>query len=249
MAGARAVEEILARGGAEQFAITMFGDEPYGNYNRIMLSTCCPARRTTPTSSSTACDWYAENDITLHAGRAGRPDRPVRQASCFADDGTVTPYDKLIIATGSRSFMPPMDGHAHATTARCCPGVFAFRTIDDTRGDGPATPADDHQRAVVIGGGLLGLEAARGLQSHGLDVDVVHAGRHLMNAQLDAQAGAILRRSVEELGIEVHHRQRGPPRSWAPDKVARRQAARRAAASTATWWWSPPASGRTSTSP
>ena len=109
MAGARAVEEILARGGGEQFRITMFGDEPYGNYNRIMLSTCWPARSDEDGHLPQHADWYAENGITLHAGvRVARIDRFAKLV--YADDGTSTPYDKLIIATGSRSFFPPMDG-------------------------------------------------------------------------------------------------------------------------------------------
>ena len=175
MAGARTVEEILARGGAEQFAITMFGDEPYGNYNRIMLSHVLSGEETDDDIFLNTLDWYDENDITLHAGvRVTRIDRFAKVV--FADDGSVTPYDQLIIATGSRVVHAADGGPVHAPTARCCPGVFAFRTLDDTRAMIEYAAHDDHHRAVVIGGGLLGLEAARGLQTHGLDVDVVHAG-------------------------------------------------------------------------
>ena len=113
----------------------------------------------------------------------------------------------LIIATGSRSFMPPIEG-LRTDDGELLPGVFAFRTIDDTRGMIDYAQHEDHRRAVVIGGGLLGLEAARGLQAYGLQVDVVHAGPHLMNAQIGPAGGEILRKSVETLGIEVHTKAR-----------------------------------------
>ena len=206
MAGARTVEEILARGGAEQFSITMFGDEPYGNYNRIMLSHVLSGEETDADIFLNSLPWYLENDITLHAGvRATRIDRFAKLV--YSDDGQVTPYDVLIMATGSRSFMPAIEG-LRTDDGELLPGVFAFRTIDDTRGMINYAQHDDHRRAVVIGGGLLGLEAARGLQAYGLQVDVVHAGPHLMNAQIGPAGGDILRKSVEELGIEVHTKAR-----------------------------------------
>ncbi|MBT2596546.1 NAD(P)/FAD-dependent oxidoreductase [Arthrobacter sp. ISL-72] len=207
MAGARAVEEILARGGAEQFTITMFGDEPYGNYNRIMLSHVLAGEENDADIFLNSLHWYQDNNITLHAGvRVERIDRFTKYV--FASNGHVVPYDVLIIATGSQSFMPPMDG-LYTPSGSVKPGVFTFRTIDDTRNMVRHARLEDHlperqRRAVVIGGGLLGLEAARGLQSHGIDVDVVHSGGHLMNAQLGPDGGAILRRSVEALGITVH---------------------------------------------
>src|ERR1700759_650671 len=115
MAGARAVEEILARGGAERFAITVFGDEPYGNYNRILLSEVLANAAGTPGEDDedelflNPVDWYADNGITLHAGgRIVRIDRPSKVV--YGDDGSVTPYDTLILAPGSRSFFPPMEG-------------------------------------------------------------------------------------------------------------------------------------------
>lgn len=202
MAGARAVEEILARGGAEQFSITMFGDEPYGNYNRIMLSHVLSGEESDADIFLNSLHWYRDNNITLHAGvRVERIDRFTKYV--FANNGHVVPYDVLIIATGSQSFMPPMDG-LYTPSGSIKPGVFTFRTIDDTRNMVLHAQYEDHHRAVVIGGGLLGLEAARGLQSHGIDVDVVHSGGHLMNAQMGPDGGAILRRSVEALGIRVH---------------------------------------------
>ncbi|MGC4868720.1 nitrite reductase large subunit NirB [Micromonospora sp. DT53] len=199
MAGARTVEEILERGGGDQFAITMFGEEPYGNYNRILLSNVLSGVDDEAGIFLNDMSWYAENGITLHTGtRVTRIDRFARRI--YADDGTETPYDKLIIATGSRAFVPPIPG-IHRPGRGYHQGVFAFRTIDDTRN--MIRYAREHERAVVIGGGLLGLEAARGLQNHLGHVTLVHAADHLMNAQLDAQAGAILRRSIERLGIEV----------------------------------------------
>ncbi|MGW3893210.1 nitrite reductase large subunit NirB [Micromonospora chokoriensis] len=199
MAGARTVEEILERGGGDQFAITMFGEEPYGNYNRILLSNVLAGADDEADIFLNDMSWYAENGITLHAGtQVIRIDRFARRI--YAEDGTEKPYDKLIIATGSRAFVPPIPG-IHRPGRGYHQGVFAFRTIDDTRN--MVRYAREHERAVVIGGGLLGLEAARGLQNHLPHVTLVHAAGHLMNAQLDAQAGAILRRSIERLGIEV----------------------------------------------
>ena len=107
MAGARAVEEILARGGADLFDITMFGDEPYGNYNRIMLSHVLSGEESDADIFLNALTWYKQNNITLHAGvLVDRIDKFSKHV--FAADGRVEPYDDLIIATGSRSHVPPM---------------------------------------------------------------------------------------------------------------------------------------------
>jgi nitrite reductase (NADH) large subunit len=206
MAGARAVEEILTRGGDETFRITMFGDEPHGNYNRILLSELL-ARGADPDGQLLEEDlflnpweWYRENGITLHAGvRVVRVDRFAHRV--YADDGSIVRYDKLVLATGSRSFFPPTEG-LWADNKTLTPGVFGFRTLHDTMA--MMRYARGKQRAAVIGGGLLGLEAARGLQAHGLAAHVVHAAEGLMNQQLDAQAGRVLRRSLERLGITVH---------------------------------------------
>jgi nitrite reductase (NADH) large subunit len=199
MAGARTVEEILERGGPDRYAITMLGEEPYGNYNRILLSHVLSGDEDEGGIFLNSLPWYADNGIELRAGvRADRIDRFAKVV--HAGDGSVTPYDKLVIATGSRPFVPSIDG-LYNPRRGFHQGVFTFRTIDDTRR--MVRYARDHERAVVIGGGLLGLEAARGLQGHGVHVTLVHAGSHLMNAQLDAQGGAVLRRSVERLGIAV----------------------------------------------
>ncbi|CDO08665.1 nitrite reductase large subunit [Mycolicibacterium cosmeticum] len=200
MAGVRAIEEILARGGADLFDITVFGDEPYGNYNRILLSNVLAGSDDSAEIYLNALDWYADNAIDLRAGvRIVRLDTYARLV--HADDGTTMRYDALILATGSRSFFPPMTG-LWADDKTLTDGVFGFRTLDDCMG--MISEAANRTKAVVIGGGLLGLEAARGLQNRGLTVDVVHAGPTLMNAQLDDAAGAILRRSVEGIGITVH---------------------------------------------
>jgi nitrite reductase (NADH) large subunit len=200
MAGVRAVEEVLARGGGNDFAITVFGDEPYGNYNRILLSNVLAGSDDPDEIYLNGLDWYTENGIDLRAGvRVVRLDTYAHLI--HADDGTAMHYDKLILATGSRSFFPPMKG-LWADDKTLADGVFGFRTLDDTAA--MIAEASNRTKAVVIGGGLLGLEAARGLQNRGLTVDVVHAASTLMNTQLDDLAGAILRKSVESLGIGVH---------------------------------------------
>ncbi|MFP5372708.1 MAG: NAD(P)/FAD-dependent oxidoreductase, partial [Actinomycetes bacterium] len=200
MAGARFVEEVLERGGGEQFRITVLGDEPHGNYNRIMLSPVLAGESHEDDIVLNSHDWYADNGVTLRAGvRADRIDTAAKLV--LADDGTATPYDHLVLATGSYSFIPPMKG-VRDDDGGLLPGVHGFRTIDETRAMLAATSSC--RRAVVMGGGLLGLEAARALQGHGLHVELVHAAPHLMNVQLDAEAGAILKRSVESLGIAVH---------------------------------------------
>jgi nitrite reductase (NADH) large subunit len=200
MAGARTLEEILRRGGAEMFDVTVFGDEPYGNYNRISLSNVLAGVEDTSEIYLNPIEWYAENGIDLRSGvRVVRVDRFARVV--HADDGTVMHYDRLIIATGSRSFFPPMEG-MWADDRTLTAGVFGFRSLDDCTA--MLAYSRGARTAVVIGGGLLGLEAARGLQNHGLQVTVVHAAPTLMNAQLDDDAGAVLRRSVEGIGIDVH---------------------------------------------
>ena len=200
MAGARTVEEILARGGGEQFHVTMFGDEPYGNYNRILLSNVLNGSQDAADIFLNPLEWYKENDVTLHApARVTRIDRARKQM--VSDDGQVTPYDKLIIATGSRPFVPPMEG-LETPDGGPKHGVFVFRTIDDCHKiAGYATKC---RKAAVIGGGLLGLEAARGLINYGVEVHVIHLSEHLMNQQLDPAAGKILRSIMEKMGVHVH---------------------------------------------
>jgi nitrite reductase (NADH) large subunit len=200
MAGARFVEEVLERGGGEQFRITVFGDEPHGNYNRIMLSPVLAGEEHEDDIVLNSHDWYADNGVVLKAGvRADRIDTAAKLV--LAADGTATPYDHLVLATGSYSFIPPMKG-VRTDDGELLPGVYGFRTIDETRA--LLAETGTCRRAVVMGGGLLGLEAARALQGHGLHVELVHAMPYLMNMQLDPEAGAILKKSVESLGIAVH---------------------------------------------
>jgi NAD(P)H-nitrite reductase large subunit len=142
----------------------------------------------------------APDHVVHHLGTAvDRIDRAARVV--HAADGTSTPYDALVLATGSTAFVPPVQGVAGAD-GRLLAGVHVFRTLDDC--DAITAEAGRARRAVVVGGGLLGLEAARGLLRHGLQVELVHAADHLMDAQLDAAGGAVLRRAVEALGVGVH---------------------------------------------
>jgi nitrite reductase (NADH) large subunit len=211
MAGARVVEEILKRA-PEQFEITMFGAEPYGNYNRILLSNVLNGSQAATDIFMNPLSWYRENDIRLHAGvKAMRIDRERKvvigtrlkkdalaysvEAAAEPDiDAIEEPYDNVIIATGSRPFVPPMEGF-------CGDGTFLFRTIDDCARI--ADCARNNRRAAVIGGGLLGLEAARGLLTHGVEVTVLEAAPQLMIAQLDPEAGDMLRKTIEGMGIKV----------------------------------------------
>src|SRR5579884_2541656 len=199
MAGARAVEEILARGGRDLFNITMFGDEPYGNYNRILLSNVLNGSQEESEIFLNPLEWYRENGIILHVGVYA--ESILRRSKCVLGcDGTIEPYDKLIVATGSQSFVPPLEGLT-LPDGRYKPGVFVFRTLDDCREI--AEYARGRGRAAVIGGGLLGLEAARGLQNFGVKVDVIQFAPYLMNQQLDPQAAAILKNIMERMGVGV----------------------------------------------
>lgn len=199
MAGARAVDEILRRGGGGMFDVVMFGDEPYGNYNRIMLSGVLAGQENPTDIVINPLDWYAENDIDLRAGvRVARIDRAARVVVDAA--GGRTPYDVLVLATGSHAFVPPIPGLTR--DGRLRPGAFAFRTLDDC--EAITHHAAGCRSAAVIGGGLLGLEAARGLMCQGLEVHVVEAAPHLMVQQLDAAPAEMLARTLRGMGIGVH---------------------------------------------
>ena len=192
MAGARTIEEILERD-RDRFEIVVFGDEPYGNYNRILLSNVLNGSHDAKAVFLNPLSWYAENDITLHAGvRVCAIDREARTVT--GANGIVEPYDLLILATGSAPFVPPIPGTDKG-------GVFVFRTLDDC--SRIADWAGGCHRAVVLGGGLLGLEAARGLMTHGAEVTVLEAAPHLMPQQLDAEAGAMLAKTMEGMGVQV----------------------------------------------
>lgn len=200
MAGVRAIEEVLQRGGGELFEIAIFGNEPYGNYNRIMLSNVLSGEQDASEIFINPLEWYRENDIVLHAGSpVVKIDRAARIV--VSEAGAREGYDKLLIATGSRPSIPPIEG-IYDRDRRLKSGVFGFRSIDDC--NAIMARAKESKRAVVIGGGLLGLEAAHGLLQHLDDVHVVHGGKHLMNMQLDAAAGAMLAANMKRLGATLH---------------------------------------------
>jgi nitrite reductase (NADH) large subunit len=200
MAGARVVEELLARGGADLFQITMFGEEPYGNYNRILLSDVLNGSHDAAEIFLNPLSWYDENGIKLHAGvKVLHIHRHARQVE--GTGGVIENYDQLIIATGSVPYIPPLAGLTIADGQEK-PGVFAFRNLDDCQRI--AKYAMGKGSAAVIGGGLLGLEAARGLQNFSLDVHVIQRGDSLMSQQLDRPAASILKKTLEQLGINVH---------------------------------------------
>jgi nitrite reductase (NADH) large subunit len=199
MAGARFVEELLARGGGERWSVAMFGDEPHGNYNRILLSGVLAGKNAAQDIVLNPLGWYRENGIRLHAGvGAERIDLGARRVH---GKGVEEPYDALVIATGSSPFVPPIEGARDAGGA-LRDGVFAFRTLEDCRAI--TAHASRSRVAAVVGGGLLGLEAARGLLEQGLEVHVVHLATHLMELQLDAPGARILQRSLEAMGLKVH---------------------------------------------
>jgi nitrite reductase (NADH) large subunit len=200
MAGARFVEELVARGGGDRFEILVFGEEPHGNYNRILLSSVLAGLHHPQDIFINPLSWYASHGVVLRCGvKAGWIDRVSK--SVYAPGGVAEPYDKLVIATGSTPFVPPMNG-LHEEEGGFKPGVFVFRTIDDCADI--LDYAQSARRAAVIGGGLLGLEAARGLLEQGLEVHVVHINEHLMDSQLDPQAGAMLRQALEAQGVHMH---------------------------------------------
>jgi nitrite reductase (NADH) large subunit len=193
MAGMRVVEELL-KISPDLYDITVFGDEPYPNYNRIMLSPVLANEQTIDDIILNTREWYAENNITLHTNaRVNKIDRVKRVA--IAEDGTTAEYDRLLIATGSKPFMPPIPG-------KDLEGVLGYRDIKDT--NDMIEAAKKYKHAVVIGGGLLGLEAANGLKIQGMDVTVIHRNEWLLEKQLDKAAGLMLQKSLEAKGLKFH---------------------------------------------
>ncbi len=191
MAGIACLEQILKH--SKKFRVTVFGDETHVNYNRILLSSVLAGERTADEITLNPLEWYQSNGITLRLGvRISDIDPAERLA--IGDDGSATRYDRLLIATGSRAFLPPISGLDKEN-------VFTFRNLDDTRDILAA--ARPGAKAVVIGGGLLGLEAARGLQVQGCQVTVVHLLETLMNMQLDMTGGEYLQQKMEQLGVRV----------------------------------------------
>jgi len=191
MASVACVEQILKY--STKFDITIFGDETHVNYNRILLSSVLAGEKEFEDIILNDIDWYRHNGITARLGvRIVNVDAAARTVTDA--DGGVTPYDKLLLATGSSPFIPPIEGVAKS-------GVFVFRTMDDARR--LIELAGLGVKAAVIGGGLLGLEAARGLQVQGCEVTVVHLAPTLMERQLDSTGGLYLQRKIEALGVRV----------------------------------------------
>jgi nitrite reductase (NADH) large subunit len=191
MAGVRTLEELLKLA-PDIYDITVFGAEPHGNYNRILLSPVLSGEMTLPEIMLNDLDWYHDNGILLHAGRQVVKIDRIRRL-VVAEDGTEARYDRLLIAAGSSPFILPVPG-------KDLPGVITYRDIADTEAmiDAAAT----HKHAVVIGAGLLGLEAANGLALRGMDVTVVHLMPWIMERQLDREAADMLQASLESKGLK-----------------------------------------------
>ncbi|GMT41499.1 MAG: nitrite reductase large subunit [bacterium] len=190
MAGVRALEELLEMA-PDMYDITIFGDEPCGNYNRIMLSQVLAGKKDIDEIMLNKEDWYKDKGITLFTdSKVIRIDR--KQRCVTAADGTEASYDRLLLATGSNPILIPVPGTN-------LPGVVTFRNIHDV--ECMLEASHSYNQAVVIGGGLLGLETANGLLKQGMDVTVIHLADNLMDYQLDAPAAALLKRFLEERGL------------------------------------------------
>ena len=194
MAGVRVLEELL-KIAPDLHDITVFGAEPHPNYNRIMLSPVLAGEQTLDQIVLNPLSWYERHGITLHLGTTVTTiDRARRQVIATRADGTTVSarYDRLILATGSTPFIPPVPGHR-------LEGVIAYRDIADT--EAMIEAARTRRHAVVVGGGLLGLEAANGLKLRGMEVTVVHLGAWLLDRQLDPTAGRLLQQALEARGL------------------------------------------------
>lgn len=190
MAGIRTVEELL-KFAPDRYEISVIGEEHHGNYNRIMLSPVLSGEKTIEDIMLNNDDWYARHDIRFYKGeKVVRIDR--RRRLVHTVQGSIVEYDKLLIATGSIPFVIPLPGHQ-------LKNVVTFRDINDVHT--MLNLAKTRRRAVVIGGGLLGLEAANGLLRQGLDVTVVHNMSFLMNRQLDETAASLLQQTLERQGL------------------------------------------------
>ena len=190
MASGRVLEH-LAEAAPDAFNITLFNAEPRGNYNRIMLSPVLAGDKTYEEIVTHDDAWYAERGIICRFGE--KVVEIDREAKIVVGENGCVPYDKLILGTGSNPFMIPLPGHDLA-------GVIAYRDLEDTE---QMMGLGDGQKCVVIGGGLLGLEAAAGMAARGVDVTVVHIMGHLMERQLDEAAGYLLKKSLEDKGITI----------------------------------------------
>ena len=194
MASGRMLEHLFETA-PDAYEVTLFNGEARGNYNRIMLSPVLSGEKTYDNIVTHDEDWYIANGVTT---RFGEPVTKIdRNRKVVISKGGETPYDKLVIATGSAPFVIPVAG-------KTLPGVVTYRDLDDT--NAMIAAAKPGARAVVIGGGLLGLEAAAGLQLRGMKVTVIHLMGHLMERQLDPAAGYLLQKALEARGITVHCR-------------------------------------------
>lgn len=200
MAGMKTVETLLEHS-ADLFDITVFGAEPHGNYNRIMLSPVLCGEKTIDDIMINDRQWYRDNDITLYAGQDKTIETIDRlRRVVIAKDGTRSEYDRLLIATGSNPFILPVAGYT-------LKGVLGFRDIFDVNKMLSYCPDKDSakvKRAVVLGGGLLGLEAANGLVERGMHVTVVHSRDILLNRQLDSEAANMLREELTKRGVNFY---------------------------------------------
>ena len=197
MSGMATIEHLLKRQNGME--ITVFGAEPYVNYNRVMLSSVLSGEAGLNEIILNPPEWYDSHGIELHTGTSViKIDEANRKV--VSDRGEDYHYDKLLIATGSRPFIPPIKG-LETTDRNLISGVFTFRNLDDTKN--MMEWAQKSRKAIVIGGGLLGLEAARGLINQGLEVTVVHLMDRLMEMQLDSTAAEILKKEMSRLGINV----------------------------------------------
>ena len=190
MAGMRTVEEMLARA-PDRYDVTVIGAEPHPNYNRILLSSVLAGDKSVADIVINPPGWYDAHNIRLIAGNAATAIDPAAKTVTLAS-GEAVGYDKLLLATGSKPLAPPIPGLG-------LPGVHAFRDIADV--EAMIAASERHRRAVVIGGGLLGLEAAWGLKRRGMSVAVVHLMPTLMERQLDTAGGELLRRDLDARGI------------------------------------------------
>ncbi|QXX87116.1 nitrite reductase small subunit NirD [Acinetobacter lwoffii] len=192
LAGMRCLEDLLDMA-LDRYDITVIGEEPWGNYNRIMLSPVLSGEKSFAEIMLHSADWYAEKGIRFIAGDAASSiDRSRKQV--HTQKGEVVAYDRLILATGSKPFMPPIPGAE-------LEGVISFRDIQDV--SRMLDYCKTKQNAVVIGGGLLGLEAAYGLKQQGMNVTVLHLMDRIMDRQLDMKASQMLKKSIEDKGIRI----------------------------------------------
>src|ERR1035437_7394507 len=204
MAGSRVAEEVRANDPQRLVDLTVIGAETGMAYNRILLSEVLAGRHRASEIALTVDDWHHSNEVRL---RTGSPVVRIDRVNRFVETqvGDNTEYDALVLATGSRPWMPPLGGlfrnlpKNEVGTPEFIPGTFVFRTLDDCTAIEAAVATAT--RAVILGGGLLGIEAARGLAGRGLPVVLVHLADHLMERQLDDTAGKILARTLGDLGV------------------------------------------------